>query len=211
MRFVLLLLLLIVIAAFLPQFGFAQERQKASIAIVYNNNSNSAFNSAIDEHVMNFFHKKVDGIYNLVSGDNYKKNLFNNGTFPSPSVIVDAVQNDNIDYIIYLQLQPFQRKEKVAIFRYGKDMTVTAILNIYNGNTGKCLFSKTFSANAADDKSQVFLEDSITSWITIRSKNLGLESVDKVLYQAGEYISVNLPLDPLPHKAIKQAPVESNI
>jgi len=195
-------LLTLLVGCFLPQLGFAQERPKATVTIVYINNSNCSFDSVLDEHVMNVLHGKVDGIYNIIPGDYYKKNLFDSNQNPSPNRIIDTVQNDNIDYLIYFQLQPFNRKERMALFRYGKDMTATAILRIYSGKNGKCLFEKNFSAKASDDQTQVFLEDSLTAWIAIRSKNLGVAASDKVLYQAGEYISVNLPLAPLPSQTL---------
>jgi hypothetical protein len=181
---------------FVPLLSVAQERTKASVAIVYINRAKSSFDDVLDDHIMKLLHKRVDGIYTVVSENKIKETLFKNDAIPSASSVIETAKNDKIDYFVYLQLQPFARKEKVAIFRYGKEMTATVILRIYNGSTGICLFDKTYNAKGTDDQAQVFLEDSIVAWMSIRSKNVGLAAVDEVLYQAGEAISVRLPLLP---------------
>ncbi len=175
----------------------AQEREKATVTLVFINNSKSAFDDVLNEHITNFLHRKVDGLYKVINHQKYYKIMATLATSKSADKeIINVFANDEIDYAVYLELHPFNRKEQVALFRYGKKFSASMTVKIFDIYTKQTIYSNIITAKAANDQESVFLDDRVVSWVSIRSKDVGLTAVDKALFEAGEAISIHLPLQP---------------
>ena len=171
---------------------YGQERQKAAVALVFVNNAQTTYDEELSARALEKLHKKVDGIYHVYGGEAYLELLKRAGiTNPSTAERQELIQaitlaDDQIDYLIYAELQPFIRKEKITVFTYGKDMTGTVVLKMIDVVNEKYLYNGKFIVKASDSTTDGF----------IGNKSVALMALDSTLIQVGEVISYRLPLDP---------------
>lgn len=184
-----LILLLIILCCSIVSSD-AKDREKATVALVFVNNSKTTYDEEITGKINSGLHKKVDGLYSVVDGQPYLEKCEKAGiidfSIAEKQDIIDAVGTNEIDYLIYAELQPFIRKEKITLFSYGKDMTATMILKMIDLPNKKYLYNGKFIVKASD---------STSDWL-IGNKSVALMAIDKTMIQVGEVISFRLPLEP---------------
>lgn len=168
----------------------AQERPKASVSIVFINNAKTTYDDELTNKISYWLNGKVYGLYNIVPSEQPLANLRALGIDDITTVekkdLIDAFGSNGTDYIIYAELRPFIRKEKITLFTYGKDMTATMLLKILDVPNGKYLYNGKFIIKASDSTSE---------W-HIGNKSVALKAIDSVLVEMGEVISFRLPLQP---------------
>ena len=185
----------------IPSFVFAAEQtvvmdQKATVALLFVNNAKSTFDNDVSKKMTDNFSKILNGKYTVISGDRYIERLNKTGitdiTTAERSDIVEAFKGDKIDFVLFAEVQPFIRKEKITLFTYGKDMTAIVPLKIIDLVNNKYLYNGKFTEFASD-----------SSMIGgVGNKSVALKALDMVIEKMNAVISVRLPLDP----AVKAQP-----
>lgn len=64
--------------------------------------------------------------------------------------ILDAFAGEDVDYCLYLEVQPFVARDKISFFTVGKDITTSIPFKMINLGTGKYIFNGTFTEKASD-------------------------------------------------------------
>lgn len=170
----------------------AQERQKASVAVVFVNNARTTYDDEVTAKVDKWLGSKVDGLYKVIPGEPFVSKLQKAGlatiSESERDDLLGVFTDEDIDYAILAELQPFIRKERFTVFSYGKDMTATMFLKILDLRNGKYLYNGKFIVRARDS----------TEAGLIGNKSVAFQALDSVFIQMGEVISVRLPLNPPP-------------
>ena len=84
-------------------------------------------------------------IYQFIDGTPYMKQLAEMGiedlTTAERADILDAYEGSDIDYVIFLQIEPMWRKDKVTTFSKGKEMTAVAPFKMLDIKNRKALYN----------------------------------------------------------------------
>lgn len=148
----------------LKNFYEQQEREKIrnanlenmpKVAVLYINNSQTTYNDEIDEIMINMLKEVVDyDTYQYVDGAPYIERLSKIGivdiTTAERADIIDAFEGEDIDYAIFLQVDPFIRKDKVTFFTVGKEMTAFVPFKIIDIKNNRYLYNGKFTEIAKD-------------------------------------------------------------
>ena len=152
------------------------------VAVMYVNNSQTDFYKAIDKEIMKNFKVILNPyVYQFIDGTPYLEALADMGiedlTTAERADILDAYEGSDIDYIIFLQIEPMLRKDKVTTFTKGKEMTAVAPFKILDLKNRKALYNG--RVTRVGDRSTVFFK--------LGNKSVALEAIglinDKVNYE----------------------------
>lgn len=187
-----IILLALIMQVFYTNSVFAQERIRATVALVFLNNAQTTYDEELSSRTLAALHRKVDGIYHVVDDGYYreivKKAGITNLSSAERRELLDTARQtgEHIDYLVLAELAPFIPKEKITVFTYGKDMTATFFLKIIDGVNEKYLYNGKFIVKASDS----------TTDGLIGNKSVAMMALDSTLIQVGEVISFRLPLEP---------------
>lgn len=125
------------------------------VAVMYINNSQTTYNDEIDQLVLNNLAKAVDyDTYQYIDGKPYIERLSKIGivdiTTAERADIIDAFEGEDIDYAVFVQIDPFIRKDKVTFFTVGKEMTANVPFKIIDVKNNKYLYNGKFTEIAKD-------------------------------------------------------------
>lgn len=175
------------------------DENKATVALLFVNNAKSTYDSDVSKKMMDNFSKLLSGKYNVIPGERYIERLNKTGiqdiTTAERSDIIEAFKGDSIDYVLYAEVQPFLRKERITFFTYGIDITAIVPLKIIDLANNKYLYNGKFTEFASDS----------TMIGGIGNKSVSLVALDKTIEKMNAVISTRLPLE----KAVTK--VNSNI
>lgn len=158
------------------------------VAVMYINNSQTTYNDEIDQLVLNNLAKAVDyDTYQYIDGKPYIERLSKIGivdiTTAERADIIDAFEGEDIDYAVFVQIDPFIRKDKVTFFTVGKEMTANVPFKIIDVKNNKYLYNGKFTEIAKD-----------SSMIGgIGNKSVSIEAIEKVNEKILSVIDVRLP------------------
>ncbi len=116
------------------------------VAVMYVNNSQADYYKSIDKEIMENFKVILNPyIYQFIDGTPYMKQLAEMGiedlTTAERADILDAYEGSDIDYVIFLQIEPMLRKDKVSTFTKGKEMTAVAPFKMLDIKNRKALYN----------------------------------------------------------------------
>lgn len=63
---------------------------------------------------------------------------------------VEAFAGTDVDYCLYLEIQPFVARDKVTFFTIGKDITTAVPFRIINLGTGRYIYTGKYTEKASD-------------------------------------------------------------
>lgn len=84
----------------------------------------------------------------------------------------------------------------MGLFRSSKNTNIALDIKILDLVNSGYLKQGRFTGKAIDDNAVFSIEDRIVAVFMIDSQEITLKALDKLLFQVGEIISVNLPLAP---------------
>lgn len=146
-----------------------------NVAFLYVNKAETNCDKDIDLKINNAVQEGLRGTYNLVDGKKYMDRMEKTGITDifsaERSDIVEAFANEPVDYVVFVELEPFIRKETMTVFTQGMQMTGTLEVKIIDLNTKKYLHVGKLIEKASDS----------TPWGTIGNKSVQLKSVDKLM------------------------------
>lgn len=158
------------------------------VAVLYVNNAETTYNDEVDEVVLGNLAKCInDDKYVYISGEPYIERLNKLGIVDISTAeradIIDAFTGDDVDYVVFVEVQPFVARDKVTFFTIGKDMTTTVPLKIIDLVNGKYLYNGKFTEKASD-----------SSMIGgVGNKSVAMKALAKVNEQIASVLAVRLP------------------
>ena len=128
-----------------------------------------------------------DDKYIYINGEPYIENLNKVGivdiTTAERADIVDAFEGEDVDYVVFIEVQPFIARDKVTFFTVGKDITTTVPLKIIDLVNGKYLYNGKFTEKASDS----------TMIGGIGNKSVAMKALNKINEQITSVLTVRLP------------------
>ncbi|MCE5284534.1 MAG: hypothetical protein LLG02_01610 [Pelosinus sp.] len=162
--------------------------KQAIVALLFVNNAKTTYDNELTEKIMGNFAAQMKDKYQVVAGEPYLERLKKQGIVDIATAervdIIDAFKGENVDYVIYCELQPFVRKEKFTVFTQGIDMTATIPLKIISLKENKYLYNGKFVEFATD-----------STWVgMVGNKSVSLKALDKTFEKMNAVIAASLPL-----------------
>ena len=160
-------------------------RDKSQVLLIINNISESKYSKALNKMMDEELHKKINGIYEEKSAEKFLNNFKNTAACKIPlQSILSKIDGSSSDYLIYAELKPFNKNTEFNFVYYDKEITATFAIRIIDIKNKKELYKSEYSLTAKDS----------TDYFFIGSGSVSKKALEKVLYRAGEAISVYLPL-----------------
>lgn len=160
------------------------------VAVMYVNNAKTTYDEQIDSLIVENLTKCIDAdTYQYIDGTPYIEILKKFGivdlTTAERSDILDAFAGEDVDYVVFMQINPFLRKDKMTFFTVGKEMTADVPFKIIDVLNNRYLYSGRFT-EVAKDSSMLG---------GIGNKSVALKSVVSVNEQIASVLSARLPKD----------------
>ena len=149
--------------------------ERPKVVILYVNHAKSTYDDAVDKEIFKYLNAALpEREYELVDGEPFIEKLNNMGYMDLSMVeradYTDAFAGENIDYCIYLEVQPFVARDKVTFFTVGKDITTAVLFRMVNLGTGRYIYNGKYTEKASDS----------TMIGGIGNKSVALKAIDSV-------------------------------
>jgi hypothetical protein len=166
--------------------SFAEE--KPQVAVLYVNNAKTTYDADLDNSILNNLAKCINPQkYVYINGTPYIEKLKKAGiddiSMAERADIVDAFSGEGIDYIVFLEVQPLIRKEKISFFTYGIDITAVVPFKVIDLATGKYLYNGKFSEKSSES----------TAFGGLGNKSIALKAIERINQQIATVLSGRLP------------------
>lgn len=171
-----------------PEIAKKQDETIPRVAILYINNAKSTYDDEVDQSILTALGRDLpEEHYLLVDGAPYIEKLNKVGIVDISTAeradIVDVFQGENVDYCIFLEVQPFVARDKMTFFTVGKDITTAVPFKIIDLVNGKYLYNGKFTEKASDS----------SMLGGIGNKSVALKALGNVNEQVASVISTRLP------------------
>lgn len=172
--------------------SFAQDiyynTNQARVGVVYVNDAHTTFDKRIDKFVLKNLHECIPSpYYQYIDGESFKNKLLRYGLQDLATAeridIMDALAGENLDYLVYMEIQPVSTKSKATVFSKGKSAIVTAPFKIIDFRNNRTLFNGKITEQG---KTTVMMGK-------IGNKSVVLEGVKRVNEQVKDILSQRLP------------------
>jgi hypothetical protein len=97
--------------------------------------------------------------------------------------ILDAYEGSDIDYVIFLQIEPMLRKDKVSTFSKGKEMTATAPFKMLDIKNRKALYNGRITR----------VGETSTMFFKLGNKSVAMEAIEMINDKVNYEIKKRLP------------------
>ena len=176
----------------------AAERSKASVVVVFVDRATKGEEGKawINERIRAFLDGKVAGIYDLVPGTRFEPQLkgldLEKGA--DEKTLFAILGESGADYALMAELVSAKESGSMGLFRSSKNSNIGLDIKILDLVNGGYLKQGRFNGKSVDDNAVISIEDRLVAVFLINSREISEKALDKLLFQTGEIISVNLPL-----------------
>lgn len=184
---------------FLPQpAAQASERQRASVVMIFIDRATNSDGEKqwIVDRVQSFLQGKVNGIYDIIPGKVFEPRVksLDLATGTDEKTLFAILGESGADYALLAELVSVKESGSMGLFRLSKNANIG--LNIKILDLVNCGYLKQgrFTGRAVDDNAVISIEDRLVAIFFLNSREITEKALEKLLFQAGEIISVNLPL-----------------
>ena len=165
--------------------AFAEARQKSAVLAVYINNSGTTYNDVLDKIVETELQKRLEGLYIELDGNLYKPQFAKiDVEAASVKQIIDVVHDSGADYLVYIELYPFNKAENYNLIYHRKSMTSNVFLWLIDIKNRQTLYKDHFSLKSKDETD---------AWL-IGNKSVAKKALTATMFKVGEIISAKLPI-----------------
>ena len=166
----------------------ASAAELPKVAVLYINNAKTTYDNEVDQKVLGDLALALPAAkYTRVDGAPYLAKLQKMGmtdlSTAERSDIVDAFKGDDVDYCLYVEVQPFVARDKVTFFTIGKDITAVVPFKIIDLANNKYLYNGKFTEKGSDS----------TVIGLIGNKSVALKVLGKIDKQMATVIDSQLP------------------
>jgi hypothetical protein len=167
--------------------GAANTTPKKKIALLFVNNAKTTYDAELNTMISDNFDKMLKPKYEVLTGTKYVELLNKAGIVDISTAeradIVNVVQGEDVDYILYAELQPFVRKEKTTFFTYGLEMTAVMPIKIIDVKKNVYLYNGKFTELAKDS----------SAIGGIGNKSVAIKALTNTLDKMNSVIEARLP------------------
>ena len=132
----------------------AKVSTKKKIALMFINNAKTTYDDELTTMVMENFDQILRPKHEILPGAKYVELLSKVGIVDIATTeradILSVVKGENIDIIIFVELQPFLRKDKVRFFTVAKEMTLFMPVKIIDMKENRYIYNGKFTEQAED-------------------------------------------------------------
>lgn len=166
----------------------ASAAELPKVAVLYINNAKTTYDNEVDQKVLGDLALALPAAkYTRVDGAPYLAKLQKMGmtdlSNAERSDIVEAFKGDDVDYCLYIEVQPFVARDKVTVFTIGKDITAVVPFKIIDLANNKYLYNGKFTEKGSDS----------TIIGLIGNKSVALKVLGKIDKEMAAVISTQLP------------------
>jgi hypothetical protein len=166
----------------------ASAAELPKVAVLYINNAKTTYDNEVDQKVLGDLALALPAAkYTRVDGAPYLAKLQKMGmtdlSAAERSDIVEAFKGDDVDYCLYIEVQPFVARDKVTVFTIGKDITAVVPFKIIDLANNKYLYNGKFTEKGSDS----------TIIGLIGNKSVALKVLGKIDKEMAAVISTQLP------------------
>ena len=180
-----------------PAYQAALAERQANmpkVVILYVNNAKSTYDDEVDKKIKTNLEKTISPEkYLIIEGAPYIEKLKKAGIVDIATAeradIIAAFAGEDIDYVVFLEVQPFIARDKMTFFTIGKDITATVPFKMIDVVNNKYLYNGKFTEKASDS----------SALGGIGNKSVAMKALDKINGQINATIAERLP-------AVKQTP-----
>lgn len=133
--------------------------RKANVAVFYTNDANTKYDKRINVNLFKYLNTAMpETSYNLVASAPYRRAMENQGIYDfiyaEKEDFINLFQRSGTDYLILLQVDPTNVRDKATMFSSGKIVTMSITCRILDLHSGKFIYSRSF--NEKDRSSSFF-------------------------------------------------------
>jgi hypothetical protein len=166
----------------------ASAAELPKVAVLYINNAKTTYDNEVDQKVLGDLALALPAAkYTRVDGAPYLAKLQKMGmtdlSTAERSDIVEAFKGDDVDYCLYVEVQPFVARDKVTVFTIGKDITAVVPFKIIDLANNKYLYNGKFTEKGSDS----------TIIGLIGNKSVALKVLGKIDKEMTTVIGTQLP------------------
>ena len=174
-----------------PAYQAALAERQANmpkVVILYVNNAKSTYDDEVDKKIKTNLEKAISPEkYLIIEGAPYIEKLKKAGIVDIATAeradIIAAFAGEDIDYVVFLEVQPFIARDKMTFFTIGKDITATVPFKMIDVVNNKYLYNGKFTEKASDS----------SALGGIGSKSVAMKALDKINGQINATIAERLP------------------
>ena len=132
----------------------SQVGARKKITIMFVNNAKTTYDAELNSAIGRNFDQLFAAKYEMLPGGKYIELLNKVGIVDVAAAeradVMAVVKGEDLDYILYAELQPFLRKEKVTAFTYGIEMTAIMPIKIIDVKQNVYIYNGKFTEIAKD-------------------------------------------------------------
>lgn len=174
-----------------PAYQAALAERQANmpkVVILYVNNAKSTYDDEVDKKIKTNLEKAISPEkYLIIEGAPYIEKLKKAGIVDIATAeradIIAAFAGEDIDYVVFLEVQPFIARDKMTFFTIGKDITATVPFKMIDVVNNKYLYNGKFTEKASDS----------SALGGIGNKSVAMKALDKINGQINATIAERLP------------------
>lgn len=168
--------------------GIRTVNRKPVIAIVYENNAKTKYDTTIDKKLFEYLDAALPAqTYELIDGAMYKTKLSEIGIEDIADAeradILSVLEDSNVDYFLYLGVGPVTVKAKSSLLVTGKAATASIPFRVIDVKNNRYLYTKTYTEAA----------QSTTPIGSVGSKSVTLEIMTRVGKEIQATLEKRLP------------------
>ena len=168
--------------------GYRTVSRKPVVAIVYENNAKTKYDTAIDKKLFEYLDAALpDSVYELADGAPYKARLAEIGIEDIADAergdLLEVLTGSNVDYFLYLGVGPVNVKAKSSLLVAGKAATASLPFRVIDVKNNKYVYTKTYTEAA----------QSTTPIGSVGGKSVTLEIMTRVGEQIQSVLQARLP------------------
>lgn len=158
------------------------------VAVIFHNNAQTTYDKRIDHFVNEALHEAIpDKDYKYLEGTPFFNECRLAGIADIGSAeradLIDILQPYDLDYLVYLEIEPVTTRSKATVFSKGKSAVITAPLKIIDMRKKRTLYNGTITEVG---KTTVMMGK-------IGNKSVALEGVKKVNEKMKAVVAERLP------------------